>query len=289
MGRRRAGTRGALPDEEDPLGAKMRNFGLSAAAIGAALLAFSSGAGAQAPPADPPKPWYEAKIIPDPFSMTVAFWSNYRFRGISQTSNAPGYNGSFDFEMDLFKDFSVYAGVWASNINFNGGFRPRVEVDVYGGVKGKLFEKLSWNVQLIGYLYPGAPGGSNLDYFEVMPSLGWDFGFMEITGGVALSPNYTADSGFSAWVFGDVTVPIPVAALEPYKVALFGHIGYQSIERNENFGTPDYLEWEIGVKWELYGFKMSVKYGDTNLSRSECFGGQSWCRATAVFVVSKTF
>jgi len=265
--------------------------------MGAALVALAPAAQAQTtpppatPPAsappEPPKPWYEQKLIPDPFSATIAFWSNYRFRGISQTKNAPGYNGSFDFEMEVFPNINVYAGVWASNVNFIPG--ANVEVDVYGGVKGKLFEKLSWNVQLIGYLYPGNTSGARLNYFEVMPSVGWDFGFMEVTGGVALSPELPFKSGFGAWVFGDVTVPIPIEFVQPYKFAVFGHIGHQSIQRNANFGTPDYLEWELGVKWELFGFKMSVKYGDTNISRAECLGGVTWCRATAVFVISKTF
>ena len=260
--------------------------------MGAALVALAPAAQAQTTPPpgtppEPPKPWYEQKLIHDPFSATIAFWSNYRFRGISQTSNAPGYNGSFDFEMEVFKDISVYAGVWASNINFAP--RANVEVDVYGGVKGKLFEKLSWNVQAIGYLYPGSPKSPNLYYFEVMPALSWDFGFMEVGGGVALSPNLAFNSGFGAWVFGDVTVPIPVSILEPYKFAAFGHIGYQMIQRNANFGTPDYLEWELGIKWELFGVKMGVKYGDTNISRNDCLGGLTWCRATVVFTISKTF
>ncbi|HEY7609968.1 MAG TPA: TorF family putative porin [Alphaproteobacteria bacterium] len=258
------------------------------------MLALAPRAEAQAPPAPAAKPyeytpWYEQKIIPAPLSATIAFWSNYRFRGISQTSNAPGYNGSLDFEQEVLPWATFYAGIWASNINFNGGLKPRVEVDVYGGFKGKVFEKLSWNVQLIGYLYPGSTASQALNYFEVMPSLSWDFGFMEVGGGVAISPNYTVGSGFATWTFGDVTVPIPIEILQPYKVAAFGHVGYQAIEKNAKFGTPDYLEWEVGVKWELYGFKMAVKYGDTNLKRSECFGGLDWCRATAVFVVSKTF
>lgn len=271
----------------------MRKFGYSAAAIGAAILAMAPGAMAQTAPAAQPyqyTPWYEQKILPAPMSATIAFWSNYRFRGISQTSNAPGYNGSLDFEYELAPWLTTYAGVWASNINFNGGFKPRVEIDVYGGFKGKLLDnKLGWNVQFIGYLYPGSTGSQALNYFEVMPSLSYDFGFMEIAGGAAFSPNYTVGSGFSVWGFGDVTVPIPVEILQPYKVAAFAHIGYQAIEKNAKFGTPDYLEWEAGVKWELYGFKMFVKYGDTNLKRSECFGGLDWCSAKVVFGISKTF
>src|SRR5690349_20400185 len=236
----------------------MRTFGLSAVVIGAALLGAAPGALAQtAPAAEPAKPfeytpWYERKILPDPMSATVAFWSNYRFRGISQTSNAPGYNGSLDFEYDTLPWLTTFAGIWASNLNFNGGLKPRVEVDVYGGIKGKLFDKkLSWNLQFIGYLYPGSTRHQSLNYFEVMPSASWDFGFMELGGGVAISPNFQAGSGLGVYGFGDVTVPIPIEILTPYKVAAFGHVGHQSSEMNAKFGTPDYLEWEAGVKWEL--------------------------------------
>lgn len=274
----------------------MQKLGYSAALMGAVLLASASGALAQTtpPPAEPAKPfeytpWYEQKILPAPLSATIAFWSNYRFRGISQTSNAPGYNGSLDFEYELAPWITTYAGIWASNINFNSGFKPRVEVDVYGGFKGKVFEKLGWNVQFIGYLYPGSTASQALNYFEVMPMLSWDFGIVEVSGGVAISPNFQVASGLGVYPFGDVNVPIPVEILQPYKVAAFAHIGYQTIERNFKFGTPDYLEWEAGIRWELYGFKMFVKYGDTNLKRSECFGGLDWCRATVVFGISKTF
>ena len=74
----------------------MKHFGLAAAIAGASLLALAPGAKAQTAPATPAAepytytPWYERKILPDPLSATIAFWSNYRFRGVSQTSNAAG-------------------------------------------------------------------------------------------------------------------------------------------------------------------------------------------------------
>src|SRR5689334_7428830 len=92
------------PVTETTWGLEMLTIGIRAALVGAATLGFASQALAQtapaaAPGAEPAKPfeytpWYEAKILPAPLSATIAFWSNYRFRGISQTSNAPGYNGS---------------------------------------------------------------------------------------------------------------------------------------------------------------------------------------------------
>lgn len=267
----------------------MRNYGFSAALIGAAMLAAAPRAAAQqAAPAAMPfeyAPWYEMKIIPAPLSVTIGFQTDYRFRGISQTSRAPGYFGSLDFEQEIFKDISAYAGIWASNVNFGSAF---VEIDVYGGFKGKLTEQLSWNVQFIGYLYPGS-GNHVLNYFEVIPSLTYDFGILALTGGVALSPNYTGGTGFAAWPYADVSIPIPLDAVKPYKLAVVGHFGYQAIEKNAKFGAPDYFEWAVGLAATVYGLNLAVKYVDTDLSRGECFGGERWCKAGVVFSVAKTF
>jgi uncharacterized protein (TIGR02001 family) len=266
----------------------MRDFGYAAALMGAAMLAAAPGAPAQTapPPAQPYQytPWYEQKIIPAPFSATIGFQTDYRFRGISQTSRAPSYFGSLDFEQEVAPFATVYAGVWASNINFGTAF---VEIDVYGGVKGKIAEPLSYNVQFIGYLYPGS-GNHVLNYFEVIPSLTYDFGFLALTGGVALSPNFTGGSGFAAWPYADVAIPIPLDAVKPYKLALVGHFGYQAIEKNAKFGAPDYFEWAVGLSATVYGFNLAVKYVDTDLSQPQCFG-EKWCKAGVIFSVTKTF
>src|SRR5262249_3036448 len=145
---------------------------LRASSIGSAVFVVALAASAAA---QEKTEWWEAKLLPDPFSITLTFTTDYRFRGISQTSRAPGYQGNFDFEQEIVKEpsVSVFAGVFASNVHF---FRATSEVDVYGGFKGKVFEKLSWNLQFIGYLYPGAPGSLGYNYFETIPSFGWDFG-----------------------------------------------------------------------------------------------------------------
>lgn len=279
----------------------MRKAGYLATIMGAALLALAPAAQAEttpppatppaATPPEPPKPWYEQKLIPDPFSATIGFQTDYRFRGISQTSLAPSYFGSLDFEYPILKellflkDISVYAGVWATNVNFGTAF---VEIDVYGGFKGKVTDQLSWNLQFIGYLYPGS-GNSVLNYFEVIPAVSYDFGILTLTGGVAISPNYTGGSGFAVWPYADVSIPIPLELVQPYKLAVIAHFGYQAIEKNAKFGAPDYAEWAVGLGATVYGFNLALKYVDTDLRRSECFGGERWCRAGVVFSISKTF
>lgn len=270
----------------------MKKLGISTT-FASVISALASAAMAQTtpPPAEPAKPfeytpWYEQKLLPPPISATITFTTDYRFRGISQTSRAPGYQGSLDFEHEIFKDVSVFAGVWASNINFPGG---TVELDVYGGLKGKFTDAFGWQVQAVGYLYPGKPPGSQLDYFEVIPSLSYDFGFLSVAGGAAFSPNYTANSGFAVWPYVDVGIPIPLDFAKPYKLAAIGHFGYQAIDRNFKFGAPDYAEWSVGLGATVYGFDLQVKYVDTDVRRGQCFGSERWCSAGVVFQVSKKF
>ena len=269
----------------------MRNLQFSAALIGVAMLGLAPRAVAQTAPASEPAkpfeytPWYEMKVLPAPMSATIGFQTDYRFRGISQTSRAPSYFGSLDFEQEIFKDISIYAGVWGSNINFGTTF---VEVDVYGGFKGKINDKLSWNLQFLGYLYPGE-GNHVVNYFEVIPAVTYDFGPVAVTGGVALSPNFSGGSGFAAWPYADVTVPIPWDVVKPYKLAVVGHFGYQAIEKNDKFGTPDYFEWAVGLTATVYGLNLAVKYVDTDIKRASCVGGERWCSAGVLFSVSKTF
>lgn len=231
----------------------------------------------------------EERLIPGTFSATLSGVTDYRFRGVSQTDNIPAVQGSFDWEMPLVKDYmSVFLGVWASNVNFKDGGDAVIEIDVYGGLKGTI-DKFSWKLQFIGYLYPGAPSYRKYDYFEINPEIGYDFDFLAVSAGINYSPQYFGKSGDAVYFYTGVTVPIPIAALEKYKPAFVGSVGYQAIQRNAVYGTPDYWTWTLGVQAEFEGFTFAVKYVDTDISKANCVGGRRWCGATGIFSVTKTF
>lgn len=228
----------------------------------------------------------KGKLIPGEFSGTLTGVTDYYFRGISQTDHIPAIQGSFDYSVELFKDFSFYAGTWASNVNFNDGNQAQIEIDIYFGVKGAI-DKFSWSVGGLYYAYPGASSGLNYDYWELATTAGYDLGFLSATVAFNYSPDYFAATGSAYYLAGDVKVPIPVLKdYEPY-VAL--HIGHQWIANNARFGTPDYTDWSVGVGAKVLGFDVAAKYVDTNLSRGGCFGGQDLCSARGIFSVSKTF
>jgi hypothetical protein len=64
----------------------------------------------------------------------------------------------------------------------------------------------------------------------------------------------------------------------PFEFTASGRLAYQWIERNRNFGTPDYLWYSIGISRPLpLGFTASLAWYDTNLSQNDCFAGQKVC------------
>jgi len=85
----------------------------------------------------------------------LGIFSDYRFRGISQTNKNPAIQGGVDFAMKN----GIYLGNWNSNVDsamYNGA---NIEMDFYGGWKAN-FGDFGLDIGGIYYYYPGsgAPG-----------------------------------------------------------------------------------------------------------------------------------
>ncbi|RYF35849.1 MAG: hypothetical protein EOO21_03315 [Comamonadaceae bacterium] len=93
-------------------------------------------------------------------SFNVGAVTDYRFRGIAQTSKKPAIQGGVDFAHKS----GVYLGAWASNVrwvkDFNGATKGSYEVDLYGGYKFEIAKDLSGDVGFITYQYPGNNSGA---------------------------------------------------------------------------------------------------------------------------------
>ena len=231
-------------------------------------------------------PMVSAEDSPHEFSANVALTTDYRFRGITQTSEDPAISGGFGYS---YTPYGFYAGVWSSNLDFNvpDPDPADAEIDFFGGFAGEFSMGVGWDIGGIYYLYPGSDTGTGVadyDYFEVYGSLSYDFGSFDVKGGLAYSPDYFFESDDSLYVYGDVGVPLPFGGL-----ALAGHVGHQWIDDNAQFGTPDYLDWKIGLSKEIKQFTFDISYVDTDLDDSDCFGGSDFCDATGIFTISASF
>ena len=191
----------------------------------------------------------EKATLPGEFSATVAFTTDYVYRGISQTSEDVALQSSLDWNHDS----GVYVGMWGSNIDFKDG-SSQLELDVYGGYASE-YEGISYDVFILGYLYPGADRDLDQDFVEFTMALGYDFGLASVSTSIAISPDFYGGTGVGAHIAGGVGVPIPIEMLTEYSVAADVNYAYQDIEDGGS-----YSHWNAGLTAEVYGFGLDLRY-----------------------------
>lgn len=215
----------------------------------------------------------EKSFLSGEFSANVGFFTDYVFRGISQTGEDPAVQGGFDYAADN----GLYAGVWGSNVDF--GDDAQLEIDYYGGHAGDI-GGFSYDVGFTYYSYPGTE--ADLNYWEIAGSAGVDLGRVIFTAGINYSPDNFGGTGDAFYVYSEVEVPLPVKG--PVGFALGGTIGYQDISDEIGFGVADYVLWDLGVTASVAGFDLDLRYHDTDVG-----GGCNICDSRVVFSVSREF
>jgi len=188
-------------------------------------------------------------------SGNVALATDYAFRGVSQ-SDGPAVQGGFDV---AFGDSGLYAGTWASNINFGGG--SDLELDVYGGYKFAL-GGVAMDVGVLGYLYPNAQDdGAELDYWEVYakPSIALTEQFT-LGAGIYYSPEFTGESGDG--LYYEVNGAFAVSP----ELGLSGAVGKQSVDTDGFFaGEDEYTTWNVGGTYSAFGLGFDLRYHGTDV------------------------
>ena len=223
--------------------------------------------------------------VPYTFSGGVTYSTDYMYRGQSQTGNNPAVSGTLNFAYDTGMGANIYAGTWASSINFGGD----MELDWYGGLNGTLGDTgLGWEAGFLYYQYPGGADSANLDFVE--GHLGLSYAFADLPGSptvgfkVHMSPDWQLKSDTSVYYEGNVAFTLP------YEFGLAVHVAHQSVKDNVTWGSPDWTEWNVYLSRHLIGpISASVGYQDTNLNRAECFGGTNICDGRAVLNLTASF
>lgn len=217
--------------------------------------------------------------------------NDYLFRGISQTRNNWAAQGTVDFEHES----GVYVGAFISNAKFlaNPYNNTRQELDILAGYRfdvGPVEVDIGW----VGYFYPGQskPEGTQLnEYMEIVAKASYTYDPVKFLGTFAYSPNFFGRSGTGIYLEGGVDVDLPL------DFTFFGRVGYQWIQNNPRFGTPDYLWYGVGVSREIpLGFTVAVGWYATNIDKSQCApvvdratGGQRICEGRVLFTLSRAF
>lgn len=193
--------------------------------------------------------------------------------------------------MPLVEPLSIYGGFWGSNLNFPVDVNESLELDAVAGMKAKfLDDKLVLDLGYIGYFYPGVSSSLKYTYHEIALGVSYDFDFVHVGAKVNWSPNYFANSGSAWYKSAFVTVPLPFVNKwnKDVSAKLTGTIGHQSIARNANFGSPDYLDFSAGITVTAFTLDVTAQVIGTTLKNSEC-GNTNLCKVRPYFSFSKAF
>jgi uncharacterized protein (TIGR02001 family) len=227
-----------------------------ALAVALALPGFAFGQAAPAP-ADA-KPAEE--VSPHAFTANVGLYSQYIFRGLSQTNGRPAIQGGFDYTFN-FGPASVYVGSWNSNVSWltDGGqySSSSLESDLYGGFKGNFGESdFTWDAGFLQYFYPGnvLPAGAKGDTSEVYGAVGWKWLTFKTSYVVGNKAFAVLDAKGTYYM--DLTAAYPVGETGLTLIAHYGRQKYKGTDaRTAAVGSNDaiysYNDYKLGASYDL--------------------------------------
>lgn len=195
-------------------------------------------------------------------SFNVGVASDYVFRGVSQlVDGGPQVFAGADVTSGAF-----YAGVWASNMDFDT--EANLEVDIYAGFKPTV-GNVTFDLGVLGYLYPEEEEGN---VWEAKAAASVPVGEGSLTGSVFYSPEYGED-GPSYWYY-EASVAVPLgdsAKIGPFGLSLVGAVGTSDSED----GSYDFTNWRVGLSGATEsGWAVDLAYTDTDEENIDLFEGR---------------
>jgi uncharacterized protein (TIGR02001 family) len=200
------------------------------------------------------------------FDVNIGVTSDYVFRGVSQTDEGVQVFGGADVSAGQF-----YAGVWASNVDFNDS--TDAEYDLYVGYKPTL-GVVSMDLGVLYYGYVDQPPGADLDYFEFKAAGSLPLGPATLGAAAYYSPNYYA--GVDHALYYEINGSYSPTTMLSFSAAL----GRQQVD-----GAGDYTTWNIGVGYALNDhLSVDLRYHDTDKHRlGDIYGSRAVVSLKAAF------
>lgn len=222
-----------------------------------------------------------------PYTLTgnMGMVSDYRFRGLSQTSERPAIQGGFDYAHES----GIYLGTWVSNVSGNQYPGASLEWDFYGGYKFEPVKDVGIDLGLIHVYYPGAKStaatttfasragtttypnttelyaGASYQWLSVKYNYSLSsslFGLDKDTAGIACNVTngtdcYNSNQTTQGSGYLDVNASFEVGD----KLTLGLHVGHQNVK---NYGNYSYTDYKIGLTQEVAGFSLGAAYQVTD-------------------------
>ncbi|MEQ1486988.1 MAG: TorF family putative porin [Methylotenera sp.] len=207
-----------------------------------------------------------APASPHTVTYNVGLYSQYIFRGLTQTNEDIALQGGVDYAHAS----GFYAGAWASNVSWLTDPLPptaaytssSLELDLYGGYASTIGDTgLGYNVGALQYIYPGSKvaGAKSAETTEVYGSLSYKW--------LAAKLSVVVSNGVFGFRNGDGTWYAEANANYPILdtgVTANLHLGRQEF-KGQGTNVFDYTDWKIGAtkSWSN-GVNLGAYYSDTN-------------------------
>ena len=201
-------------------------------------------------------------------AFNVGAFSDYRYRGISQTRFKPAVQAGLDYTAG-----GLYLGAWVSTIKWvkDAYGDSQVEVDLYGGYKGDLIkDTLTYDVGMLVYAYPSAKTTAWSAAYK-------DPNTTEIYGALTYGPatlkvSYALTNLFGNYDFGankssngstyvDLSASFDVGG----GVMLVPHVGYQKVV---NIANASYSDYSLTVSKDFSGLVPSIAVVGTDANKT---------------------
>ena len=218
---------------------------------------------------------FAADAAPAP-DLTVAYniglYSQYIFRGLTQTDRGPAVQGG----VDLTHSSGFYLGAWASNISWlrdnNNGSSPyskdgHLELDVYGGYRYTFANGVGIDLGALQYIYPGSKTSGKDDTWasayttEVYGALSYGWVQAKISSVVSDSAwtvgkytNVSTSKNAQGTYYAELNATIPVSDLIGAKDGLasgitgIAHIARQEFNAGSGNDAYSYTDYKLGLQ-----------------------------------------
>jgi len=269
----------------------MRKSLLSLAVLSALSVPTAVFAETAAPAVAAPAPAYTV-------SYNVGLYSQYNFRGLSQTSEKPAIQGGVDFTHAS----GFYLGTWASNIswledaatassNASGYKNSSLELDLYGGYRNTIGATgLGYDVGVLQYIYPGHhnPSAVTADTTEVYGALSYQW--LQGKFSYVASKDGLGSPDARGTYYAELNANYPIGETG---ITANLHAGRQKFD-GAALSEASYTDWKIGAtKAFSNGVNVGGYYSDTNASDaiygSSVYTGGNIAKSTFTAFVQKTF
>lgn len=195
-------------------------------------------------------------------TFNAAVISDYRYRGISQTRLQPALQGGADYTHN---PSGLYAGTWLSTIKWtkDAGGDGGAEWDLYAGKRGRIGEEASYDVGMLGYVYPSnglkhVPGFADADTAEIYGQLGYGPAYAKYS--LSLTNLFGfVDSRHSGYL--DLGANLGLG----HRLTLNLHAGRQDVRHND---AASYTDYKLGVTKDFGVASLAVAFVGTNAGKA---------------------